>query len=230
MDDLYRNAWTSSIDHDEDITGINPSPWTATKSPVEIHDHEADLAAPSWSTGADIRWNEPSEAGGFSWTQTDPDLAWTSTTTYDDMKLGQASEQTMSGTEAQEKIEDAEERGEEAEIAVPVTVPTSASMEVEETEHMSPVLGFATPSKLSPVATPPYPPPSPDGFGTFESAIEATTSTPSFAQDDLAADAWGSPWTSAPGAADRSTQDTVDDWEVAKEQKARQDRKVVSQC
>ena len=159
------------------------------------------------------------------------DLAWTSST-YDDIQLGPASEQNAPGTEAQEKTEDPEEeRGEgEAEVAVPATTPMTTSMEAEGTGQILPVPEFATPSRLSPAATPPHPPASPDGFGTFETAIEATESTPSFADNSLAADAWGSPWAGVSEAADESTQETVDEWEVAKQQKARQDRKVVSQC
>lgn len=228
MDDLYQNAWTSSIDHDEDITGIAQSTWKATKSPAEAQDGEADLAAPSWSTGADIRWNEPSEASGFSWSHTEPDLAWNAST-YDDIQLGPSSQNDPSDVQTEAKGNEEEQRLEEPKTNVPVIAQTPTA-EIEENGYISPVLDPASPSKHSPVTTPTLRPTSPDGFGTFTSALETVDSTNSFAQDDIAADTWGSAWESGPAAADEPPEQSVDEWEAAKQQKARLDRKVVSQC
>ena len=91
MDDLYNNAWGDSSDNYADTDNRASTSHTAWVSPVlstPAQHEEADLATPSWSTGADIQWNEPSEhAGGFAWSAADPDLAW-GANPYEDLALG----------------------------------------------------------------------------------------------------------------------------------------------
>ncbi len=48
---------------------------------------EADLAAPSWSTGGSVRWAEPSDAGSL-WNTSSNDIWTPPKSPYDDIPLG----------------------------------------------------------------------------------------------------------------------------------------------
>ena len=119
MDDLYGNAWGDSSDITGDIHLPQTTSWTTPKLPTH---HEADLAAPSWSTGTGIGWNEPSEdAHGFNWSGNDPDLAWSADTNFQDIPIRSSNETEVAEVHAiSEKDEEEQtELGSEAETAEP---------------------------------------------------------------------------------------------------------------
>ncbi|KAH9935056.1 hypothetical protein B0H21DRAFT_894321 [Amylocystis lapponica] len=197
MDDLYANAWN---DPTEPIPTSKSHPGDSWISPrLPVADEEADLAAPSWSTGAGIQWNEPSQVPTFSWSQPEPDLAWSSST-YDTIRIAKTSDDL--------------ER------------PLSPSLSVSEDETGFACTAFTSPVVYSPDLSTTLPS-SPDVFGTFESAF-SSDDQPSYVLEEktLDADAWGSPWVNAAEESTNPKEAGVDEWEAAKEQKAKQDRKV----
>lgn len=228
MDDLYNNAWGDSSDfYGTTQPATTTSPAAAWTSPVlspPPQDEEADLATPSWSTGADIKWSEPSEQShGFAWSSTEPDLAW-GTSTYADITLGKA--------DAQPAKDDAETTGEDEEIDLqaPETKSSIPDSSIPDSPVDQPIhVEVRVSPPLSPKADPRSPSPDQDGFGTFEdaSAFEETpyVGTPSPGLED---DAWGSPWASAPAEEDSDEEaKPVDEWELARRNKERLDRMVV---
>lgn len=227
MDDLYANAWSDRQEIalpelKSPVIDSNPS-WVSPNHSLPPHDEEADLAAPSWSTGAEIHWNEPSESSGFSWSQTDPDLAW-GASTYEGIQI-----RNTPTEENNELSLPTPEPEEETTVASTPHSPHASTLEDTSLSQPSPDLTEALASVVhspgfssSPRST------SPDAFGTFETAATADDD-PAFAlrQNELEADTWGSAW-NAPKVNEESTDGAMDEWEVAKQQKAKQDRKVVS--
>lgn len=250
MDDLYGNAWGDPVIPDTTTTSSLGSQSTSTSSwisPKLSHDDEDDLAAPSWSTGTGIKWNEPSEDDhGFGWSRhTDPDLAW-GTSVYETIQIGNLSEahtiqeqpvyeeaESFPGSKDDEGEEDEEEKGvevtphqsphfEEKPLEPPEVFPPHVEEEIPSLPR-SPELSQRTPVVSRS--------PSPDGFGTFTSGFDTAESSISpdlaFTLED---DAWGSAWATE----DRSDDEhegkgkVVDEWEEAKRMKEKQDRVVVS--
>ncbi|OCH87508.1 hypothetical protein OBBRIDRAFT_889717 [Obba rivulosa] len=217
MDDLYQNAWSTTNESDAPFTGA--SAWTAPKLSVTSHDEEADLAAPSWATGADIRWDEPSESAGFSWTQAEPDLAW-KTSTYEDIQIAKPPEPEPSPSPPE---------GDDA-LASPVSErPATPTLDIDlhtAERELSPPVRSGSPMFI-PKDSIPTPPDSPDAFGTFTSGFTAEQPASAFSQKDFAEDAWSSPWASADSEAQASQEtEPLDEWEAARQQKAKQDRRV----
>ena len=204
---------------------LKPSWPQSAPSPIgtgnTVEDDEADLAAPSWSTGAGIRWNEPSEdSHGFGWSHTEPDMAW-GASTYDSIQIGKPSSPQMSQLEpvttqvepitlsppsttiltASEPEEESPQQETSAYSSVYHTPeeaePDTPSSPVEE-RSVSPE---PEPEPQSPLRTPvpisfPSRSPSPDGFGGFSSGFEASDSSGFKASvpEDVGGDAWGSAW------------------------------------
>lgn len=182
------------------------------------------MAAPSWDSNHDLHWKDPShDTHGFTWANADPDLAWDASTSHD--------VQTDSGYDT-------------AEVALPASedVPHLEKDDEESSAKSSPI----TPEPLS-TSRPPSPPldhqdvvtvdqfptsdspsssPEADAFGTFETAFDSGSKPfNSEVTPELDADAWGSPWVGGPGEESEDTQ--VDEWETARQQKAKLDRKIV---
>ncbi|KAI0629255.1 hypothetical protein C8Q77DRAFT_315572 [Trametes polyzona] len=222
-DDLYQNAWSETTNTIPATLKDDPVPsWTSTKL-TSSYGEEADLAAPSWSTGAGIHWNEPSSPG-FTWGQAEPDMAW-GTSVYEGIPLGKTPTKEVpveelplpehltaegpdtDGTRDEELPPPIEDVHVPSPATTPLPLPETASSESIE--------------KLPEPATPP----SPDGFGSFETGLpEETVHSPGFALNDADADPWGaSAWSSAPA---EEPDEPVDEWERARQEKAKQDRRV----
>ncbi|GBE86369.1 hypothetical protein SCP_0902480 [Sparassis crispa] len=225
MDDLYINAWSDTQDSSTSKPKLpldrSTSSWVSPKLPLPtVHDEEADLAAPSWSTGAGTQWNEPSEVSGFSWSQADSDLAW-GASTYEGIDI----KSPLPVDAPSQPVDD------EAETVVG-SAPQSLHLHAPE-EISSPPSSALHAESSSSVLSPSLPiaslPDSSDAFGSFESAFISTAEDHSphdFDSEEVGADAWGSAWanTDRDQAENKSAQ--VDEWEEAKKQKARQDRRV----
>lgn len=249
MDDLYNNAWGDPSKPAEDITETvlgARSTWTSPKATTRVEDDEADLAAPSWSTGAGISWDEPSDdTHGFGWSQSESDMAW-GASTYEGIHIAKPIEVTPEEVEVEVK--------EELPVAPPsppspkedldldfhdvktVNESTTSESIVEEPAYKS-LNGSAGFSEILPsspsVSDSDETPrvsraPSPDGFGTFESAVETEEVTsPGFAMtESLEDNAWGGAWAEETDGESKA-EEPVDEWEVARRQKEAQDRKVV---
>ena len=244
MDDLYSNAWSEPADPPLPTLRPSTSSGTSWLSPSLSDTHEeADLAAPSWSTGAGIAWNEPSDSAGFSWGGADTDLAWGSST-YDDIKIGRSQsipvhgesnlpEEQETGEQGAEEQPEEEDRTEEqaAEERRP-SPPASPAVEVDEDARKLPsptekqILPGNIPLVDAEVLVPPV---DNDAFGTFESAlVPDEDAAVALEESDLNADTWGSAWANDTEASDASQTEPVDEWEAARQRKAQQDRRVVS--
>ena len=233
MDDLYQNAWSETTDSAATFQNGSTSSWTSPRITSPLHE-EADLAAPSWSTGADLSWNEPGSPG-FSWSQTDADAGW-GPSTYEGISFGKSSPQveavatesldpTGQETDANDGVEEGEDVVQDAAFPSPspIELPSSVFKPPLTSPTSDPISVQGYEAVVVPVA-----PPSPDGFGSFESGFDADTAhSPGYAVNSAEADPWGSSaWTDAnPQEEDDAP---IDEWERAKQEKEKQDRRVVS--
>ncbi|EJF64223.1 hypothetical protein DICSQDRAFT_178709 [Dichomitus squalens LYAD-421 SS1] len=268
MDDLYQNAWSETTHDTASTFKSDPRPsWSSPSKITSPFDEEADLAAPSWSTGADIRWDEPSGSPGFSWSQSDADAGW-GPSTYEGITLRKPQPEVIQEeVQVEDKAEVFDERTDEAQedptetaaqevndyvplAASPVEGASSLPSSPVQPSVSSPTLDDAlsndSPStSFSPTLTTPtipaprtgsvvietydiapelVAPPSPDGFGTFESGL--ADDTPDFIVSGADADPWGaSAWDDAEPEANEE-EPVVDEWERARQQRAKQDRRV----
>jgi hypothetical protein len=226
MDNPWTSGWSDETvkpafnDTKPDIT--SPS-WTAHSTGGET---ETDLASPSWTTGADVKWAEPSDTQGSLWSQTvdSPHLdAWGSST-YKGIHLG--------GLPLQPPSPQAEEDNEDQPSSSPVQreVITPIPSPVQE-------VTITPPRAPSPTSESPHLPPSSSVFGSFETAVNAGTttdddpwssSTSAFPPDTEEVNHWGSAWTAPKIDEDEITENKLpDEWEVARQRKENMDRHVV---
>ena len=228
MDDLYDNAWGETsrpATQSSDFASPSVATWSTPKLAVPL-DEDVELAPPSWSTGPDIHWNERTDdAQGFAWSGTDPDLAW-GASTY-------AHAQTDSGYETADPPTVAEE----SELPTQMDEVTPVDDEIPAvTDDLSIHRSPSPPSarqdaSQDDILSPDVRPPSPetDAFGTFETATFDTVSKHhnSDVVPDMDADAWGTPWVAEQETEDKSA--PVDEWEIARRQKEKLDKKIVSE-
>ncbi|KAI0272471.1 hypothetical protein BC834DRAFT_966495 [Gloeopeniophorella convolvens] len=220
MDDLWGNAW-GGPGHDDER---KPSSWSSPAKPQNEDEQEDDLAIPSWSTGTDIRWDEPTHTQSPLWSQ--PQHATDSWSLddnpYSDIPLG-------ASHSAQSPVDDT--------IAVEPSGPPSP-LEPSDNFRVSPP-PVSVVEESSPSEAPPSPrssrtstPPSPDAFGTFTTGAESEDPTPWNAADgiyggNVESNSWGSAWGNAPEEAEDGDGQQVDDeWEAAKRRQLEMDRRV----
>jgi len=222
MDDLYANAWNDPTD--PPLSDLKPSTSSSTWLSPRLPDahEEADLAAPSWSTGAGVHWNEPSDSAGFSWGQADTDLAWNSST-YEGIQIAKPASAPAP--------EPHDTEGDDAPAVEPQSAEEEAPESPIEVRGLSPppspvqeVLAIAVPLADVEVLSPPA---EHDAFGTFESAlVPDEDSALALEETTLDAGAWGSAWASESEAKVAQEAEPVDEWEAARQRKIQQDRKV----
>ncbi len=255
MDDLYQNAWSETTDLSPTFNPGPPSSWSSPSKVTSSYDEEADLAAPSWSTGVGIQWDEPSGSPGISWSLADGDAGWGSTT-YEGITLGKSPvdvvQQGIQHEPPEEPVPDAVQdishtATQEVNdyVALPPSpdnpapslpsspVPSSPESSLSHTSPKAPLSPTVSTLVPEPLVIPSYDiapalvaPPSPDGFGTFESGLGEEA--PGFGVNDADADPWGaSAWADTKQEED-DDEPVMDEWERAKQEKAKQDRRVVS--
>ncbi|KAF7790032.1 hypothetical protein EIP86_000981 [Pleurotus ostreatoroseus] len=227
MDDLYGNAWGEPSKTDPIASSSSSKLWTTPKLPLSPHE-EVDLAAPSWGTGTDVRWNETSEdTHGFSWSNADPDLAWgASTYPETDTRLdsGYQTTETTEATADEETREDTEEDVKAAESS-----PSGSPKSLSATPPLSPspVDRQDTPVEEPPTSETRTSSPEGDAFGTFATPFDSSSKPlSSDITPELEPDAWGSPWSGGGGEGEESESAKVDEWEAARQQKEKLDRKI----
>ncbi|TFK39960.1 hypothetical protein BDQ12DRAFT_681529 [Crucibulum laeve] len=244
MDDPWANAWGEPakppLSHKPSTDSWNPSPIPLSA----VHDEqEADLAMPSWSTGAGIQWDEPTNTNDTSLWSRDPiaaTAAWVpEPSPYDNISIGKSSAKSSISERTPSPL---------PEEPHPSPPPRSASPvhEEEPPTRDSPIQvpadlpSFSATSSLSTQSSPASfhsAPDSPDAFGTFETALHLdevdeeeswAPSNAAFSLPSADADAWGTTWSAPDSAAtvESTSTEPVDEWEAAKTQKERQDRHV----
>lgn len=199
------------------IEPMDDDPWSNGWSDPALNvDKEADISIPSWSTGSEIKWSEPSDIQGSLWSHSTDDDTWAeASSTYKGISLGPHPE---IGTE---------DTG--------VSLPSPAHSE-------EPLENITTPKSPSPPPAhePLDLPPSPDAFGSFETALDPTkmaniedddpwsASASVFPPNTDGVDQWGSAWTAPGVGAEALAQEEIpDEWEIAKQHKEKMDRQVV---
>ncbi|TFY66059.1 hypothetical protein EVG20_g5032, partial [Dentipellis fragilis] len=215
MDDPWRNAWG------EPLSTHPASTWSIPPSQPDAE--EADLAAPSWSTGLGIEWSEPPDVQGSLWSQNTISDPWSPpANTFEGLTLGRTS--SMETPESPDEVTTSGTDGEPPSTDVvhgAVATPTVVSE--QEIEHSVPPSPSPDPSLTS----------SPDAFGTFEIGANADDIDPwpasaaAFGQQP-SDQTWGAAWADTaeetPTREDR--QQSVDEWEEARRRKEELDRKV----
>ncbi|KAK0488923.1 hypothetical protein IW261DRAFT_1442297 [Armillaria novae-zelandiae] len=214
MDNPWANAWG-----DDTRPHHSSPPTTSWSVPATLNnDHEeADIGIPSWSSNA-LQWNEPTTS---LWeeksnsesvvTSNDQDTLIESTAEPD---LGLSTEDVPSSPESPQDSPVASGELEIGAFTPPsLTLPAFREESTEDTRPESR-------------------PGSPDAFGTFETGlrmdnVEAdpwTPSKPSFSDlSDSASTSWETNWAPTDNSSDT---ERVDEWEVAKQEKARRDMHV----
>ncbi|KAI0027478.1 hypothetical protein K488DRAFT_90824 [Vararia minispora EC-137] len=237
MDDVWGNAWGDA----PSSPAPGSIPWAAKKS--ENLEEEADLAMPSWSTGAGIRWDEPSEASSSIWSQSASSPPWSPINSYSDISLVSRPTLTSAQDLDEPSLSPEPPATEEDEEPLDTSTPSIRAVALPPGDKS----GFADPEPLlepaamdsepatervpSPSPLPRPPSPDGDGFGMFESGVVDgstvpwTSTSPVFPDPTDGADAWGSAWGSEKREADGGAEDE-DEWAVARKRKEALDRKL----
>ncbi|EPQ56438.1 hypothetical protein GLOTRDRAFT_138168 [Gloeophyllum trabeum ATCC 11539] len=224
MEDPWGNAWgePSKPAALYGASTVSQPAWTAPATVSVGHDDsEADLATPSWSTGDDIKWAEPSAAQPSLWTQAEDVLAWGSNP-YADIPIASTSTPELN-LPPPEVVED-DRTSSTSHDSSP-----STPVQIFRTESPS---SAALSSPKSPVAgQQPSPPATPDVYGTFETGLAAEPDevdpwSPAVATFDAEQSAWSS--------AEADTREeveakAVDEWEAAKREKEEREKRVPSE-
>lgn len=244
MDDPWANTWgePDKPPRDETLTTL---PWT---SPVHSNEQEADMGMPSWSTGVDVKWAEPSDTHGSLWSQpVETEHIWGSSP-YETIPIGSNASLPVPGASSPggAPVTGSYFPNLKASPELPVSrTPSPAETPSPEVREQR----IATPTPpASPVSAPASSsrPVSPDNFGSFEAGIQFDETPASLEVDpwtpqtaDFVAPAaqgpeWGSSeWdTHDAGEADAvkktAEEEASDEWEAAKRMKEKQDRVIVS--
>ncbi|KAI5894756.1 uncharacterized protein SCHCODRAFT_02617722 [Schizophyllum commune H4-8] len=221
MDDPWGNAWADNNDDRPRSPIVNLKLDVKFDAPAE-EGQEADIALPSWSAGPGIEWADPAAYSGTNlWGKlnaADDANGWATESSFADIPLGR----TLAPEDLDEKDADGDEEEDEG-VARP------------EAEDGRDVYRSPTPRSPSPPPSPPRVaslPGSPDGVNAFAADVNAFAAD---AEDawappvdgsvaaalDSPAEAWGAEW----AAGDDDAQ-SVDEWEAAKQAKAKQDHYV----
>ncbi|KAG5647908.1 hypothetical protein DXG03_007832 [Asterophora parasitica] len=220
MDDPWANAWgepANKAAHDA------PATWSHTSKPSTASDAEADIAMPSWATGAGVQWSEPSTDQTTLWHPSMPLKEW-GTSPYEDLPLGKPSPDPIPDPDrstSPEAIETAP--------SSPASKHASLEKALEELPSTDNVVQSITRS-----STPTSTPGSPDAFGTFETGLDVdetdvdpwakSLTSPEIPEE--AAEVWVPSWGASDRDIDAQTLEKADEWEAAKQSKAKQDQHV----
>ena len=223
-DDPWANAWGEHPTPQPEIPIVNSS-WAGLKPHAVEDEQEADIGLPSWSTP--VQWNEPSGTEHSMWSQ--PTIAseiW-EPSPYDSIPIATVPKHSSPSQLPSPNVEDAKDTF-FSPLSSPPKSPTPPPDEF--TSFPQPAASETIDDRGLPSSSPNSPrSASPDAFGTFESAPEVTWASPTFnlpASTTLdASNEWKSAWEPSPA---RKIDDPPDEWEVARRQKEKQDRLVVS--
>ncbi|RDB23538.1 hypothetical protein Hypma_009042 [Hypsizygus marmoreus] len=229
MDDPWANAWGEPAK-----PAINPqNTWVSPANPVlDAQDAEADLAMPSWATGAGVHWAEPSEDQATLWHPTSPTKEWI-TSPYDNISLGKASQDELSQVDDRTTSPEPDETTTSSSSSSPAAAHQSLGSTILDDIATNSNARSPTPTLAS---TPE--PGSPDGFGTFETGLDVdeadvdpwSRSIVSPPSESPETSVWVPSWGTPDMEVAAQTEDKrVDEWETAKLRKERQDKHVPPQ-
>lgn len=240
MDDPWANAWGEPTKPSPDSLPSS-SAWSAPPVPTIHGDHASggDLSLPSWSTQPTAaQWSDPDTAEAL-WSD-DISTVWNPfPSTVDKVSLSADSIASQLEIEVSPPVLSED---------VPELRPPSRSVSLTPEDDTPPASSTADSSDApphSPQLTTPVPPPlligsveDLDAFGTFETANEDadseewSSSKPSLSLPSADAAVWGGSWEGSSVAASvdaksEASTELDDAWEVARQQKEKQDQHVV---
>lgn len=230
MDDPWANAWGDSSN--KVVNHPVTSSWSTSATASGINHEETDIAIPSWSTGAAVRWDEPSDISATLW-QREPVVsqAWeTPPSPYETIPIGKTPSLVNQSPPVPSVVEVSTSRW-----PSPVdSSPPSESVEVIHGHRLTVARSPEPPTSVA--ASPDVTPSSPDAFGTFEIGLDdegfeedpwppSQALTHSSTEDDT----WGAGWQSHNLARDVK-EGHLDEWDTARKLKQKRDRFVVSTC
>lgn len=208
MEDPWTNAW-----------GELSKPVDPQNSWSDTQDAETDISMPSWATGTNVKWAEPSDTQQSLWDAQLPVNEW-NPSHYDDILLRTSSQVDPSQSDRSPS---------------PVNLEESAPASPMQSTETSCVPDDDEPPMVRSRSSTPASPSSPDVFGTFETGHDANgggvdpwghSDFPASAQDETTA--WAPAWDEEmPKAQTEVDNEGGDEWEEAKQRKERQDRHVV---
>ncbi|KAL1745861.1 hypothetical protein HDZ31DRAFT_35505 [Schizophyllum fasciatum] len=215
MDDPWGNAWADNND-DRPRSPIVDLKLDVTFSAPADAAQEADIAQPSWSTGPGIEWADPAAYSGTNlWGKlnaADEANGWAAESSFADIPLGKALvPEDLDGLDGREEVMVPEvEAEDERDVYRSPTPPSPAALP-------------SPPVTSAPLAVASLPG-SPDDVNAFAAEADDAWAPPVDASVaaalDSPAEAWGAEW-----AEDNDAQ-SVDEWEAAKQAKAKQDHYV----
>lgn len=244
MDNPWANGWNDEVTTSTDI--VDPSKAPASSSWIPSHHthssslddtQEVDISMPSWSTGANVKWTEPSPTGGSLWTSQQVDGAdsayldaWGSTT-FKGISL------TPSPGTHEMKLEEHDEED----------IPPPSHMHVND----KPPSPIPSPAQEITIPTPPkIPSPPPeyiipvtlprdiDNFGTFETGLASvgdndedpwSSSATVFPPETEKEDQWDSAWSARKDTHEDGHEEEgrLDEWEAARRMKQKMNQQMV---
>ncbi|KAG5639095.1 hypothetical protein H0H81_007039 [Sphagnurus paluster] len=214
MEDPWANAWGEPAKQAQGVQSTWSNPAQPSSPGLNV---EVDIAMPSWATGAGIQWSEPSPEQTSLWASNAPFKEWP-TSTYEDLPLGKRSSDLRpdSGRSPSPDTETSNSMLESPKQIVLLKTPMEESIQED--------VPSTTPNTL---------PPSPDPFGTFETGLDAEERNldpwaHSMESPDIPTQEEQVTWVPSWGASDSeidapAVTKAPDEWEMAKQQKERQD-------
>ena len=240
MDNPWANGWNDEVEVTTSTDIADPSKAPASSSWIHSHyahssslddTREVDISMPSWSTGADVKWMEPSLTGGSLWTSqqvdsTDPAHldAWGSTT-YKGISL------TPSPGSHETKLEEGISPP-SSPVHVDNIPPSPIPSTVQEiTIPTPPKIPSPPPEYIIPVTLPH----DMDNFGTFETGLASagddaedpwSSSAAIFPPETEKEDQWCPAWSTHTDT-HNDEEERLDEWEAARQMKQKMNQQVV---
>jgi hypothetical protein len=223
MEDPWgNNAWSAADtgkNEDSSKGVLNPPKWNAFERVEDGDESTIDVAIPSWSAASGSGWGE----GTNLWHAESSSLdTWKPSLSSDDTSEELALEPV--------NVKEQEDGDDSPEVRPILPTPPLSPL---------PVPSVSSPAVETPPSSPPRPlvkPPSPDHFGSFESAEVVSENSqdvspwipkmPHFTSEGTD-EPWGGTW-DGKSTADKEDKGGEDEWELAKEARRKRDRKVVS--
>jgi hypothetical protein len=227
MDDPWLNAWHDPLK----LSPRNPSP--SFSSSKFITDDQADIGLPSWDAAdAAPAWTSATDPQDELWTGDSRTSQLWETPTLESIGFAKPSDEPATTRDSPRPPSphhlDPEQQGPPEPIVTPATPPEEAEPSPVHQSLPERLGGFGEEVAVVEEVAQRGASPDPEGFGTFSLPLEDswTPSHSTFPQTEETSD-WGATWKDQSESADNDVGEPVDEWELAKRQKEKQDRYVV---
>lgn len=250
MEDPWVNAWGDPQKSSSENNSSVPPTTKWESSSKFITDDQADIAIPSWEPDTGAIWDDSPDLQKDLWSGENRVSQLWATPTLDSIGFAKPPEEAPSNLSLRSPARSPSQTQHEAEAPTVVEEP-GISLGFDETtfvpdgtsdakeEPAAQELNYEIPVEVSieqdgGSEAPRDCSPDPDGFGTFEVATDVYPQSDVWAppKADLSqieqTEAWGTSWKEPDeDTGDQSSEEVLDEWELAKRQKEMQDRYVV---